>query len=109
MTGAQTILDLAGRPSARVILDRIRSESRDESEKGRWPDWSEGEALTGLVVKRVEVMPQTNPPKLRLISANPAYEPDARGADPRLRSSPRLHRSRRVHTGGSDRGKAGRG
>ena len=64
-------LDLAGRPSARVILDRIRAESRDESEKGRWfehlfmrialqqpefeidgiwrwPDWSEREALTGL-------------------------------------------------------------
>ena len=73
MTGAQTTLDLAGRPSARVILDRIRSESRGESEKGRWP---EGEALTGLVVKRVEVMPQTDPPKLRLISANLAYEPD---------------------------------
>ena len=76
MTGAQTTLDLAGRPSARVILDRIRSESRGESEKGRWPDWPEGEALTGLVVKRVEVMPQTDPPKLRLISANLAYEPD---------------------------------
>jgi len=75
MTGAQTTLDLVGRPSARVILDRIRSESRDESEKGRWPDWPEGEALTGLVVKRVEVMPQTDPPKLRLISANPAYDP----------------------------------
>ena len=69
--GAQTTLDLAGRPSARAILDRIRGESRDESEKGRWfeqlfmrialqqpefeidgiwrwPDWSEREALTGL-------------------------------------------------------------
>ena len=32
MTGAQ--IGLAGRPSARVILDRIRGESRDESEKG---------------------------------------------------------------------------
>ncbi len=64
-------LDLAGRPSARVILDRIRKESRDESEKGRWfeqlfmrvalqqpefeidgiwrwPEWPEREALTGL-------------------------------------------------------------
>ena len=64
-------LDLAGRPSGRVILDRIRAESRDESEKGRWfeqlfmrialqqpefeidgiwrwPDWPEREALTGL-------------------------------------------------------------
>ena len=64
-------LDLAGRPGARVILDRIRGESRDESEKGRWfeqlfmrialqqpefeidgiwrwPDWPEREALTGL-------------------------------------------------------------
>ncbi len=29
-------LDLAGRPSARVILERIRGESRDEVEKGRW-------------------------------------------------------------------------
>ena len=71
MTGAQMNLDLAGRPSGRVILDRIRSESRDESEKGRWfeqlfmrialqepefeidgiwrwPDWPEREALTGL-------------------------------------------------------------
>ena len=67
----QIILDLAGRPTARVILDRIREESRDESEKGRWfeqlfmrialqqpefeldeiwrwPDWPEREALTGL-------------------------------------------------------------
>ena len=30
---------------------------------------------TGLVVKRVEVLPNTEPPRLRLISANPAYEP----------------------------------
>ena len=29
----------------------------------------------GLVVKRVEVLPDTDPPRLRLISANPAYEP----------------------------------
>ena len=36
MTVAQMDLDLAGRPSARAILDRIRAESRDESEKGRW-------------------------------------------------------------------------
>ena len=71
MTDGQISLDLAGRPSARVILDRIRSESRDESEKGRWfeqlfmrvalqqpefeidglwrwPDWPEREAMTGL-------------------------------------------------------------
>ncbi len=71
MTVAQMNLDLAGRPSARVILDRIREESRDEAEKGRWfeqlfmrvalqepefeldgiwrwPDWPEREALTGL-------------------------------------------------------------
>ena len=71
MTVAQMSLDLAGRPSARAILDRIRAESRDESEKGRWfeqlfmrvalqepefeidgiwrwPDWPEREALTGL-------------------------------------------------------------
>ncbi|MDE0457731.1 MAG: DEAD/DEAH box helicase family protein [Chromatiales bacterium] len=71
MTVAQINLDLAGRPSARAILDRIRTESRDESEKGRWfeqlfmrvalqepefeidgiwrwPDWPEREALTGL-------------------------------------------------------------
>ena len=71
MTGAQMSLDLAGRPSGHVILDRIRAESRDESEKGRWfeqlfmrialqqpefeidgiwrwPDWPEREALTGL-------------------------------------------------------------
>ena len=71
MTAAQMNLDLAGRPSARVILERIREDSRDESEKGRWfeqlfmrvalqepefeidgiwrwPDWPEREALTGL-------------------------------------------------------------
>ena len=71
MTVAQMDLDLAGRPSARAILDRLRAESRDESEKGRWfeqlfmrvalqepefeidgiwrwPDWPEREALTGL-------------------------------------------------------------
>ena len=71
MTGTQTTLDLSGRPSARVILDRIRGESRDESEKGRWfeqlfmrvalqkpefeikeiwrwPDWPGREVLTGL-------------------------------------------------------------
>ena len=70
MTGPQMGLDLTGRPSARAILDRIRSDSRDKSEKGRWfeqlfmrvalqqpefeidgiwrwPDWPEREALTG--------------------------------------------------------------
>ena len=64
-------LELAGRPSSSVILDRIRNESRHESEKGRWlkqsfvhvapqerkfeidgiwrwPNWPEREALTGL-------------------------------------------------------------
>ncbi|MDE2887551.1 MAG: DEAD/DEAH box helicase family protein [Gemmatimonadota bacterium] len=64
-------LDLGGRPTARDILERIRTDSRDESEKGRWfeqlfiriarqqpefevdsiwrwPDWPEREALTGL-------------------------------------------------------------
>ena len=71
MTEAQISLDLAGRPTARAILERIRSESRDESEKGRWfeqlfmrvalqepefeideiwrwPEWPEREELTGL-------------------------------------------------------------
>ena len=71
MTVAQMGLDLSGRPSARAILDRIRRESRDEAEKGRWfeqlfmrvalqepefeiediwrwPEWPEREALTGL-------------------------------------------------------------
>ena len=68
---AQSTLDLGGRPLAGTILDRIRDESRDESEKGRWfeqlfmrvalqrpefeieeiwrwPDWPDREALTGL-------------------------------------------------------------
>ena len=68
---AQMTLDLTARPSIRFILNRIRSESRDESEKGRWfeqlfmrvalqepefeiddiwrwPDWPEREALTSL-------------------------------------------------------------
>ena len=71
MTNTQADLDLGGRPSARVILERIRTESRDEAEKGRWfeqlfmrvarqrpefeidgiwrwSDWPEREALTGL-------------------------------------------------------------
>ena len=71
MTDVQINLDLGGRPSAGEILKRIRAESRDESEKGRWfeqlfmrialqqaefeideiwrwPDWPEREALTGL-------------------------------------------------------------
>ena len=29
-------LDLAGRPRARATRDRIRGDSRDEAEKGRW-------------------------------------------------------------------------
>ena len=71
MTNPQMTLDLGGRPTVRLVLDRIRAESRDESEKGRWfeqlfirvalqepafevaaiwrwPDWPEREALTGL-------------------------------------------------------------
>ncbi|MCY4596887.1 MAG: hypothetical protein OXC19_19060 [Bryobacterales bacterium] len=36
MTVAQGSLDLAGRPSARAILEHIREESRDGAEKGRW-------------------------------------------------------------------------
>ena len=67
----QQSLDLRGRPTAGEILDRIRTESRDESEKGRWfeqlfmrialqqpefeideiwrwPDWPERMALTDL-------------------------------------------------------------
>jgi predicted helicase len=71
MTDVQMNLDLAGRPSVGDILKRIRTESRDESEKGRWfeqlfmrvalqlpefeieeiwrwPDWPEREELTGL-------------------------------------------------------------
>lgn len=36
MTIAQMSLDLRGRPSAGSILHRIRTESRDASEKGRW-------------------------------------------------------------------------
>ncbi len=68
---AQRSLDLGGSPSAGEVLARIRKESRDESEKGRWfeqlfmriarqepefevseihrwPDWPEREELTGL-------------------------------------------------------------
>ena len=71
MTGAQIRLDLGGRPTAGFILDRIRTDSRDETEKGRWfeqlfmrialqqsefeidgiwrwPEWPDREALTGL-------------------------------------------------------------
>ena len=71
VTHPQMSLDLGGRPSVRLVLDRIRTESRDESEKGRWfeqlfmrlalqepefevdaiwrwPDWPERESLTGL-------------------------------------------------------------
>ena len=71
MTDAQMNLDLGGSPTARDILNRIRADSRDESEKGRWfeqlfmriarqqpefevdtiwrwADWPEREALTGL-------------------------------------------------------------
>ena len=71
MTDVQMSLDLAGRPSVGDILERIRAESRDESEKGRWfeqlfmrvalqqpefeiediwrwPDWPEREEVTSL-------------------------------------------------------------
>ena len=71
MRDSQASLDLGGKPIAGEILDRIRNESRDQAEKGRWfeqlfmrlalqqpefeideiwrwPDWSEREALTGL-------------------------------------------------------------
>ena len=71
MDDAQTTLDFAGRPAAGTILARIRAESRDESEKGRWfeqlfmrvalqrpefeieaiwrwPDWPARAELTGL-------------------------------------------------------------
>ena len=71
MTDPQLNLDLGGRPSAGEILARIREESRDESEKGRWfeqlfmrialqepefevdgiwrwTEWPEREELTGL-------------------------------------------------------------
>ncbi|MYB36731.1 MAG: N-6 DNA methylase [Gammaproteobacteria bacterium] len=70
MRPGQRRLDLAGRPTAGTILDRIRNESRDEAEKGRWfeqlftrialqepefeieeiwrwPEWPQREELTG--------------------------------------------------------------
>ena len=36
---------------------------------------------SGLVVKRVEILPHTEPPRLRLVPANPAYTPYTRLAD----------------------------
>ena len=71
MDHKQAALDFGGRPFAGDILDRLRAESRDEAEKGRWfeqlfmrvalqrpeyeidaiwrwPDWPERENLTGL-------------------------------------------------------------
>ena len=36
MTVAQMSLDLAGKPNARVILERICEEGRDEAEKGNY-------------------------------------------------------------------------
>ena len=71
MTSGQLTLDLKVAPSAGHVLERIRSDSRDESEKGRWfeqlfmrvalqlpefeiseiwrwPDWPQRMALTGL-------------------------------------------------------------
>ena len=70
MSGDQTRMDFGGKPTAGEVLDRIRRESRDESEKGRWfeqlfmrlahqerefeidavwrwPDWPDREELTG--------------------------------------------------------------
>ena len=67
----QAALDLGGQPTAGEVLERIRRESRDEAEKGRWfeqlfmrlalqepefeidaiwrwPDWPDREELTGL-------------------------------------------------------------
>ena len=40
MTIAQMNLDLAGKRSARVILEHIREEGRDAAEKCRWFDQS---------------------------------------------------------------------
>ncbi len=71
MMETQMNLDLSGMPSAGAVLERIREQSRDEAEKGRWfeqlfmrvalqepefeidgiwrwPEWPEREALTGL-------------------------------------------------------------
>ena len=71
MTSTQLNLEFPGNPKAGDVLRRIREESRDESEKGRWfeqlfmriaeqqrefeidqiwrwPDWPEREELTGL-------------------------------------------------------------
>ncbi|MCY3817352.1 MAG: DEAD/DEAH box helicase family protein [Gammaproteobacteria bacterium] len=71
MRDQQASLDLGGKPIAGDILDRIRKESRDQAEKGRWfeqlfmrlalqqpefeidriwrwPDWPDREELTGL-------------------------------------------------------------
>ena len=36
MNGQQTTIEFGGKPTAGAVLDRIRGESRDESEKGRW-------------------------------------------------------------------------
>ena len=36
VTNPQVTLDLARRRSLRLVLDRIRTESQDQSEKGRW-------------------------------------------------------------------------
>lgn len=71
MTSTQLEFEFLGNPKAGDVLKRIREESRDESEKGRWfeqlfmrivdqekefeidqiwrwPDWPEREDLTGL-------------------------------------------------------------
>ena len=70
MNVQQTTIDFGGKPTAGAVLDRIRQESRDESEKGRWfeelfmrialqepefeidavwrwPEWPEREDVTG--------------------------------------------------------------
>lgn len=70
MNVQQTTIDFGGKPTAGAVLNRIRRESRDESEKGRWfeelfvrvalqepefeidavwrwPEWPEREDVTG--------------------------------------------------------------
>ena len=52
----------------RLLVDIARKNPRHRRDGRLWDG-------TGLVVKRVEVLPQTDPSRLRLISANPAYQP----------------------------------
>ena len=75
MSISQLRLDLRGRPSAGEALSRIRNDSRDQSEKGRWFEqlfmrialqqpkfevaeiwrWPEREDLTGLDGRDIEI------------------------------------------------------